>query len=475
MNHAARSRGKSRRTSGLMALAEGGEGATLTDQLFQTIRRLIADGVWRRGERIPGSRVLARDAKVSRTTVVATIDMLVAEGLLETRGTAGTYVAASASAPRATPGAQAAAPHAAPFSVGAAGLDLFPLHVWRRLQTRRWRTMPLAALDDGDEAGLPELRAAIAAHVDASRGIKCSASQVVIASSAQAAIHLATLVLADRGAQVWTEEPGYFGTPQAVRAAGAEPVPVPVDAEGLMVGEGIARAPAAKLAIVTPACQFPLGVPMSLARRRELLDWAAAQNAWIIEDDYDCEFPSTKRVLRPLAALGEASRVVYVNTFSKTLFPALRLAYAIVPEALVDRFIAARRGIDRNTTVPNQMVLADFLSTGQFARHLRHCRDAYAERRAVMLEGIEREFGGALKTNTFSTGLHICATYQGSADDAHLAALALRSGIVVEPLRRFFAGPQTQAGLLLGYAGFTPAVIRVQLRTFAHAIRPALA
>jgi GntR family transcriptional regulator/MocR family aminotransferase len=274
---------------------------------------------------------------------------------------------------------------------------------------------------------------------------------------------------------VWTEEPGYFGTPQAVRAAGAEPVPVPVDAEGLMVGEGIARAPAAKLAIVTPACQFPLGVPMSLARRRELLDWAAAQNAWIIEDDYDCEFPSTKRVLRPLAALGEASRVVYVNTFSKTLFPALRLAYAIVPEALIDRFIAARRGIDRNTTVPNQMVLADFLSTGQFARHLRHCRDAYAERRAVMLEGLEREFGGALKTNTFSPGLHICATYKSNADDAHLAALAAKSGVVVEPLKRFFAGSQTQSGLLLGYAGFTPAVIRAQLHALSRAIRPALA
>jgi GntR family transcriptional regulator/MocR family aminotransferase len=475
MNQTSRRKGNARRTSGIMALAESAAGATLTDQLFQSIRRLISDGVWRRGERIPGSRVLAADAKVSRTTVLATLEMLVAEGLLETRGTAGTYVAASSNAkPAIAAPAQALAPHAAPFSVGAPGLDLFPLHVWRRLQTRRWSTMPLSALDTGDEAGELELRAAIAAHVDASRGIKCSPSQVVVVSSAQSAIHLAALVLAERGAKVWVEDPGYFGTPSAIRSTGAEPVPVPVDGEGLVVGDGVARAARAKLAVVTPACQFPLGVTMSLERRHTLLAWAAKEDAWIVEDDYDSEFPVAKRVLRPLAALSGAQRVIYINTFSKTLFPALRLAYLIVPGALVDRFIAARRGIDRNATVPNQMVLADFLSTGQFARHLRHCREAYAERRAVMLEGLAREFAGALRTNEHNPGLHICTTYEAGIDDADLAGCAAKAGIVVEPLKRFFSGPQTQRGLLLGYAGFSPAVIRAQLITLARAIGPAI-
>ena len=460
-----------------MALADSGAGATLTDQLFQAIRRLIADGVWRSGERIPGSRVLASDAGVSRTTVLTTIEMLVAEGLLETRGTAGTFVVnapGSAKAPASQPRSPLITPHLAPFSVGAPGLDLFPLHVWRRLQTRRWSTMPLAALDDGDEAGLPELRAATAAHVGASRGIKCHAHQVVVVSSAQSAIHLATLVLAERGAQVWTEEPGYFGTPSAVRAAGAQPIAVPVDDEGLSVEQGIAMAPAAKVAVITPACQFPLGVPMSPARRQLLLDWAAKQNAWIIEDDYDGEFPSGRRAPLPLAAMQGADRVVHVNTFSKTLFPALRLAYLIVPDALVDRFLAARRGVDRNATVPNQMVLADFLSTGQFAAHLRRCREAYAERRTTMLDELQREFAGVLRAPEHLPGLHVCATYDKYVDDGELAALAARAGIVVEPLKRFFAGTPTQRGLLMGYAGFTPAVIRTQLRALARAIGPAL-
>jgi GntR family transcriptional regulator/MocR family aminotransferase len=333
--------------------------------------------------------------------------------------------------------------------------------------------MPLSGLDDGDEAGELELRTAIAAHVDASRGIQCSPSQVIIVSSAQSAIHLAALVLAARG-EVWVEDPGYFGTLSAIRSAGAEPIAVPVDENGLMVEEGISRAPQAKLAVVTPASQFPLGVTMPLERRHALTQWAAGAGAWIVEDDYDSEFPIAKRVLRPLAALSAASRVIYINTFSKTLFPALRLAYLIVPETLVGRFIAARRGIERNATVPNQMVLTDFLSTGQFARHLRRCREAYAERRAVMLEGIAREFAGALRTHEHRSGLHICATYDAEVDDGDLASRAAKAGVVVEPLHRFFSGSQSQRGLLLGYAGFTPAVIRAQLSTLARAIGPAL-
>jgi GntR family transcriptional regulator / MocR family aminotransferase len=478
MNQTARKRVSARPASGLMALSERSPGATLTDRLFQAMRRLIAEEVWRPGERIPGSRILARDAKVSRTTVLATLEMLVAEGLLETRGASGTFVAVSRGKPagKSVTSEQAShpAPRSTPFMVGVPGLDLFPLHVWRRLQTRRWSTMPLAGLDDGDEAGLFELREAIATHIDASRGIKCGAHQILIMSSAQAAIHLAMLVLAERGAQVWTEEPGYFGLHSAMRAAGAKPVPVPVDDEGIVVEEALRLAPAANLAVVTPACQFPLGMPMSLDRRRQLLTWARTKSAWIIEDDYDSEFPSSKTVLRPLAASSGPARVVYVNTFSKTIFPALRLAYLIAPEELVDRFIAARRGVDRAATVPNQMVLADFLNTGQFARHLRRCREAYRERRAAMVEGIEREFGGALSAPGNMPGLHVCATYEGRAADADLAELARQNGIVLEPLKRFFTGPQTQRGLLLGYAGFTPAIIRKELRTLARALTPAL-
>jgi GntR family transcriptional regulator/MocR family aminotransferase len=318
------------------------------------------------------------------------------------------------------------------------------------------------------------LRASIAAHQGASRGIKCGTHQVIIVSSAQSAIHLSALVLAERGAKVWTEEPGYFHAASAIRAAGVVPVPVLVDDEGLIVEEGERLASHARLAVVTPACQFPLGVPMSLARRNELLHWARTRDAWIVEDDYDSEFPAAKHVIRPLAALSGSDRVIYVNTFSKTMFPALRLAYLIVPEVLVDRFIVARRGIDRNASVPNQMVLADFLNTGQFARHLRRCREAYRERRRVMVEGIAREFAGVLSVRDNLPGLHVCATCEANVDDTELAALAARAGIAVEPLKVFYAGPPLQRGLLLGYAGYTPAVIRAQLRVLGRALRPAL-
>lgn len=478
MRQAVRKPATARQTSGLMTLAAQARGATLTGQLFQSMRRLITEGVWRRGERIPGSRILARDASVSRTTVLATIEMLVAEGLLETRGTAGTFVAGT-SADKSTAPAKASAiplpaPNLVPFSASTPALDLFPLRVWRRLQARRWSTMPLAALDDGDDAGLLELRAAITAHLDASRGIKCGAHQIVVVSSAQSAIHLAALVLAERGAKVWTEEPGYFSAASAVRAAGAQTVPVPVDDEGLIVDEGVRLAPQAKMAIVTPACQMPLGVPMSLTRRTQLLHWARTHEAWIVEDDYASEFPAAKRVSNPLAAMASSDRVIYVNTFSKTLFPALRLAYLIVPEPLVERFIAARRGIDRNASVPNQMVLADFLNTGQFARHLRRCREAYSERRRAMVDGLAREFDDLLNVRDNLPGLHVCATYDALVDEAQIAALAGAQGINFEPLKQFYAGISTQRGLVLGFAGFTPAIIRTQLRVLAKAIRPAL-
>ncbi len=476
-----RQRTRKRLASGLFALPErAAREGTLTEELFQAMRRLIAQGIWLRGDKLPGSRLLARDAKVSRTTVLAAIEMLVAERLLEARGRSGTYVAGAQSpAPDSMQGAlpESFASNVAgarAFTVGAPGVDLFPLSIWRRLQAHRWRHMPLAALDDGDEAGWPELRAAIAAHVGASRGIKCRSEQVIVVTSAQSAIHLAAIVLAPPGTAVWMEEPGYFGTRSALLAAGMRPVAVPVDDEGINVEIALQLAPAAQIAVVTPSCQFPLGVRMSPDRRRQLLAWARWRNAWIVEDDYDSEFSFAKATQSPLAAMQKSSRVVHINTFGKTLFPTLRLAYLITPEALVDKFLAARRGIDRNATVPNQMVLADFLNKGQFARHLRRCRDAYRERWAAMSEGIAHEFGDTLVVPDQPPGLHICATFTSRCDDAEIAQLARRRGIVVEPLSRFFSDVPTRRGILLGFAGFAPNVIRRELRALASAIRPAL-
>lgn len=438
----------------------------LAQALCETLRNRILDGLWRHGEKLPGTRVIAKDAGVSRWTAVMAVDMLLAEGLVETRRRSGTYVNWAGAGPelrppsRASQGqSEAVKPHA-PFAVGVPGLDLFPMQIWRRLQAKRWRDMPVDALQSGHDGGWPELRAAVAAHVGSARGIKCSAEQVFVTAGMHSAILLVSEVLCRPGSVAWTENPGYFRTRTALKAANLSPVAVTVDDQGISVDDGRRLAPKAPMAVVTSTYQFPTGVTLSDKRKRQLLDWSAENGSFVLEDDFGCEARPPRAATLPLASISNAQRVIYLNTFTTTIFPSLRLSYLVVPRAVVDRFAEAVRRADRYATIPNQIVLADFMAEGHFSKHIRRCRDAYEERRRILESALHDECPDVFAGPPLASGMHLCVRFKRRIDDAAVATAAQNAGLLVDPLSRFYADQPHESGLLLGFAGFRPEALR---------------
>lgn len=459
---------------GIVSLARKDVDRALAERLFENLRNLILDGVWRHGDKLPGTRIIARDAGVSRWTAVVAIDMLIAEGLVEARKRSGTYVAWQGTTRTHEPaisGGAAAAPPAAPFALSVPALDLFPMHVWRKLQARRWRDMPPAALQEGHSAGWPALRQAIAEFAATVRGIQCTAEQVFVVSSIESAGRLTGEALCRPGGLAWVENPGTKNVQAVVRSAELVPVSVGVDHEGIDVDEGRRLAPRASLAAVTPAAQFPTGLRMSDARRRRLLDWASSAGAWIFEGDHAMEFPSGRK---PLAALPGGDRVVYFDTFGKMLFPSLRLAYIIVPVKTAAKFAAADLSYDPPPPIPTQIVLADFLTSGQFAKHLRRCRDAYAERCEALLKALNEECAGLLLIEPGQEGLFICARLPHGVDDVAVAAQARERGVVLAALSPCYDRPTEDRGLLFGFSGYGPDQLREGVKTLAPILKAAV-
>jgi GntR family transcriptional regulator/MocR family aminotransferase len=357
-----------------------------------------------------------------------------------------------------------------PFRFGTPALDAFPSALWARLTARRWRkaAVPLA---ESPVAGYTPLRREIAAYVTAARGVRCSSEQVLIVNGSQQALDLTARVLLDPGDAAWVEDPGYLGARGALTAAGARLVPVPVDDEGLAVDTGIRLAPHARLAYVSPSHQYPLGVTMSVARRLALLAWAGRADAWVLEDDYDSEFRYTGRPLASLQGLDTEDRVLYLGTFSKTLLPALRLGYLIVPGGLVDAFLAARAIADRHSPTPEQVVLADFMAEGHFTRHVRRMRTLYAERQACLLQAAHRELNGILDLAPADAGMHLVGWLPEGIADSDVTTVATTHGVEVLPLSRYALTPLARGALLLGYAGFTAAALRSGVTRLAAALR----
>lgn len=491
------------RVANLLIRVDGHLAGTLQQQLYREIRRAILGGVLTPGTRLPSSRALADDAGVSRTTVVLAMEQLTAEGYLAARRGAGTFVADDlpddlpsvprrgrgkrvagrrppASVPALSPrgAALAATPQGAQrlggapraFRIGTPGLDLFPARLWQRLVNRRCRATAIADLDYGDPAGFGPLREAIAAHVQAARGTTCGADQVVIVAGAQLGLDLVCRALLDPGEQAWLEEPGYPGARSALVGAGARIVPVQVDGEGLDVEAGVRRAGRARLAYITPSHQYPLGVPMSLRRRLALLRWAEAANAWVVEDDYDSEFRYGTRAVPCLHGLDNRGRVIYIGSFSKTLFPALRLGFLIVPPRIHGPLVDARRAADQHPPVLDQGVLADFIFEGHFTRHLRRMRTAYRERLGAMAAALERYCGGALRLRSVHTGLHAIADLAG-ASASRVAREAAARGVEVTPVAAYCANPARAANsLVFGFAAVPPDALREGARRLAAAI-----
>lgn len=465
----------------------------LYEQLYLELRRQILRGQLRRGARLASTRDLARHLAISRFTVVTALERLLAEGYLLTRAGAGTFVAATlpdramrpdtrrSPAPRGddVPAALSSRGHRLQllrvtgprpeepraFQPRRAPLDLFPVRAWSALVRRLWKQSGYRQLEYGEPAGDRPLREAIAAHISVTRAVRCDPDHVIVTSGSQQAFDLLFRVLLDPGDRAWIEEPGYLDVRAALLAAGAELVPVPMDRDGIVVSEGRRLARFARLAVVSPSHAYPSGVTMSAARRMELINWARSAGAWIVEDDYDSYFRFAGRpmsALQGMESAGHGAHTIYVGTFSKTVFPSLRLGFCVVPDSLIEAVTNARAVADRHSPIIDQTVLAEFISSGHYDRHMRRLRVACQERHEAMQHAFARVLGDRLTLTRMSAGTHVIGRFPAewlAADPglpARVAALAAEEGVIVFALSRYCVNPPAQDALVLGFGGLSP-------------------
>jgi GntR family transcriptional regulator / MocR family aminotransferase len=319
-------------------------------------------------------------------------------------------------------------------------------------------------LQYGDPMGLPELRETIAVYLRTARGVHCEAGQIMIVSGSQQALDLTTRVIVDPGAAVWVEEPGYWLVHHVLRAAGCPSVPVPVDAEGLNVAAGIRLNRKARAAFVAPSHQYPLGVTMSATRRLQLLEWAQRAGAWIVEDDYDSEYRYNSKPIASLQGMDQHDRVIYIGTFSKVMFPALRLGYIVIPPDLVENFAAMRQSMDLCPSHIPQAVMHEFIREGHFARHIRRMRPIYAERREVLASELARAFGEGAAIIGDEAGLHLALLLPKLRNDRQLAARAAKESLWLSPLSASYVGKSPRHGFVLGFGNTRANQIRAAVR-----------
>jgi GntR family transcriptional regulator/MocR family aminotransferase len=426
-------------------------------QIYERFCDAIAHGILRPGEKLPSARSLASQLATSRGTVDLAYSLLSGEGYVLSQGAAGTIVAPGLSGnptnsshrPRVEPAASE--PAVTPFQMGLPALDAFPRKLWSRLATRRARVLPPRAMGSPNPIGYTPLRTAIASYLAVSRGILCSSEQLFITPGFQGALGLITRAFLHPGDDVWFEDPGYFLARMGLHAAGASLVPVPVDSEGLDVAAGIARSPHARFAFVTPSHQAPLGVALSLPRRLALLSWAASTEAWIIEDDYDSEFRYGSRPLPALKSLDESGRVLYLGTFSKVLFPGLRLGYLVVPESQIDRFSRVCQLLYRDLPLFNQTIVTDFMLEGHFARHIRRMRKLYSDRRSALAAALAEVFRSRIDVQLQAGGMHLLARFANCSSDLDLVARATMRGLAPAALSPWNVQSDCGQGLLLSF------------------------
>lgn len=472
----------------------------LYQQLYDYLRAAILSGQLEGGAALPSTRALADELNISRNTVLNTYEQLLAEGYLESVRGKGTFVARvlpeqslASAAPRValpqmpgqrvhrlsdsaaamlqTPGMPAfngRAPQA--FQSGMAALDAFPYDLWSKLLARHAQALHPGAMIYQDAAGYRPLREAIANHVILTRQVRCTADQVIIVTGSQGALYLAARVLLNAGDAAWIEDLAYLGARSVLTAAGARVIPVPVDEQGLNVSTGLQRAPDARLAYLTPSHQFPLGVTLSLSRRLELLDWAARTGAYLLEDDYDSEYRFNGRPLASLQGLDHHESVIYIGTFSKVMFPALRLGYVIVPPALVEAFVTMRRAIEYHPPVLEQAALADFIAEGHFMRHIRRMRVLYAHRRTVLMDALRAT---PLEVSAPETGMHLIGWLPEGVDAHAVMRRAAAHQVRVLPVSTFALEAQQREGLLLGYAAVNDDALRAGVVRLSAALAEA--
>ncbi|MCA6113146.1 PLP-dependent aminotransferase family protein [Bradyrhizobium sp. CNPSo 4026] len=456
----------------------------LSGEIYRQIRQAILEGRLRPGERLSPTRELAAALTVARSTVTIAYETLVADGLATSHVGAGTFVSHQLAARRPASKARRSTVRAIrvrgvwetisvptvfvraadfDFRTGLPDASLFPHRAWRRVVARALRSCEMAGGVYENPAGNWDLRTAIARHIGISRSISGSADDVVVTSGTQQALDIIARVLLEAGDVVAMEDPGYLPTKDLFNALGARVIGVPVDREGLVVQALPAEA---KAVYVTPSHQYPLGVAMSLSRRRALLAWAERNNAVVVEDDYDSEFRFGGRPLEPVQTLDTTGRVVYVGTFSKTLLPTLRLGFMVVPPPLREAAHKAKHVTDWHTATMAQSALAWFIDEGAFARHIRKVSRTYGERHEVLTAAIKRNFGDHLDLVPSSTGLHVAA-YARRASVDHIDAIASRAfdlGVAIQRMSTFRVDRKPQAGIILGYGAIETGRIAEGLR-----------
>ncbi len=462
--------------------------------VFERLRQGILAGTLPAGARLPPTRALATELGVARQTVVLAYERLGAEGYVRARTGSGTFVAADLpdAAPSPAPPPQTAAQAlsargarlaAIPASAAArdAGLgllfagglpapDLFPAAAWARCAARVMQPLAGELASYPPPQGLRILREEIAAHLAATRGLVADPDSIVVTAGTQQALRTAADLLLDEGDSVWVEDPGYIAGRGALLAAGAVPVPVPSGTEGMDVGAGIRLAPRARLALVAPSHATPLGGALPIGQRLALLDWAGRANAWVLEDDCDSEFRWEGRPLPPLATLDTAGRVIYCGTFSKTLAPALRLGFAVVPPPLVSPFVRLRTLSDRGSDAFTQATLAEFMRQGLLAPHIRRMRTEYAKRRAAVLAAMAQHVTRA-EAVAVPGGLHMVARLPDGSDEAASVQACRAAGLSVAPLRAYFSGVPRISGLVMGFATTPVSMVADCARRMEGALR----
>ena len=452
-------------------------------QLYDWFRTAIIEGKVRPGQRLPSTRSMAAELRISRISVFSAYEQLQSEGYLETLRGSGTCVAKTipeeAFAPTAGDNrapAQALAKSRSrkrgpskralallppfpelwwqlrgAFRINNPSVDEFPFNIWTKIVARHTRTLSRGLMEYGDPMGYMPVRSAIAQYLATFRGVRCEPSQVLITTGSQQALQISAEALTDAGDQILMEEPGYPGARVAFMSSGAKPMPVPVDEEGLVVSKISDRHRRANVLYVTPSHQYPLGMTMSAARRMALLKWARSTDSWIIEDDYDSEYRFDGRPIASLQGLDTHGRVIYVGTFSKVLFPALRVGYMVVPKDLAPIFVAVRDAADIFASPLLQTALADFIREGHFARYIRRMRIVYMERRKALVNAIYKEMGSTLEVIGAEAGMHLVGLLPRGIKDKLVSDEAARNGISIMPLSTCCLRPRSRGGLILGY------------------------
>lgn len=458
------------------AVGQNSKKHPMNRRLYHLVREAILSHLLQPGLQLPSSRDLALELRLSRNTVIYAYEQLIAEGYLETRVGAGTFVTdtvpdqiadlaahklggsgqtaffnLSARGRSLIANAGVGSSQLGAFATGMPDVSKFPNKVWSRLQNAVWRRSRADLMGYGQAGGYAPLREQIAEYLRLARSVNCNADQVIITTGAHQSIDVAGKLLAESGDRAWIEDPSYWGTRSVLKALEIETVPIPVDQEGMQLRGADMQSPP-RFIFTTPSHQYPLGNVMSLSRRRMLLEYAAAHQAWIVEDDYDSEFRYGSRPLASLQGMDIHNRVLYIGTFSKTLFPGLRIGFLVVPEALAEPFAKGISELYRGGQIYTQAVLSEFMAEGHFTSHIRRMRLLYGERMRLLQEAVKVHFGNRIVTDG-DAGLHLILRLPAHCDDLAITQQARLKGLIVRPLSSYYLNPaHSQRGLILGYA-----------------------